>query len=40
MQKNGSVKGTKGASGHAPGHTTTGSKADNDDTLKSTTKSK
>ena len=40
MQKKGSVKGTKGASGYAPGHSTTGSKTDNDDTVKSTTKSK
>ena len=40
MQKNSSVKGTKGASGYAPSQSTTGSKADSDDTVKSTTKSK
>jgi hypothetical protein len=37
MQKKGSVKGTEGASGYAPGRSTTGSKTDKDDT---TTKSK
>jgi hypothetical protein len=38
MQKKGSVKGsvkgTTGASGYAPGHSTTGSKTDNDDTMR------
>lgn len=37
MQDKGSVKGSPGASGYAPGRSTTGSKTDKDDT---TTKSK
>jgi hypothetical protein len=40
MQKQGSVKGTEGASGYAPGRSATGSKADKDDIPRNRNKSR